>query len=176
MGAMRPLSELVVDLSPEQAESAVARDGMTFKWRERFNPSVVAVPKIQPATNTTRKRKKKKRKGGGYRQPPLDKAWHAAHPTAPQPAIPPVTQISRLLRVQNEHFTVNVLWKKIHGVWSCVEVPPVLRWMKGMTPDEAKLALLRMDATFEWVSTTQNETGTSQPVVAQPTGIDPALS
>lgn len=119
----------------------------------------------------------KKLKRPYYRRP-QDQAWYKAHPEL-APAAPPVRSIpisSKLLRVQTGYFTAGAVWKRIHGIWSCVETAPILKWMRGMDSGQAKLALLKMHATFEWVPNAQVQTGISQPVAEQPTGIDPALS
>ena len=58
----------------------------------------------------------------------------------------------RLLRVQTSYFIAGAVWAKIWGLWSCVETAPILHWMKNMNTNEAKNALLRMGASFQWIS------------------------
>lgn len=55
-----------------------------------------------------------------------------------------------MIIVSNPHFTAAALWAKIGGVWSCTKTAPVLRWMRRMSPDKAKIALLKMDAAWSW--------------------------
>jgi hypothetical protein len=58
---------------------------------------------------------------------------------------------SRLLRVETDYFVAGAVWEKIGGAWSCVHAAPILRWMKGKNSDEAKLALLRMGAKYDFI-------------------------
>ena len=57
----------------------------------------------------------------------------------------------RLLRVVTDYFCAGAVWKKIGGFWECVLTAPILHWMKGMSPLDAKVALLKMGAQFEWL-------------------------
>jgi hypothetical protein len=57
----------------------------------------------------------------------------------------------KLLKVKTEYFSVLALWRKLGGIWSCVMAPPEIRWMKGMSPDRAKLELLKMGADFHFL-------------------------
>jgi hypothetical protein len=52
------------------------------------------------------------------------------------------------LRVQTEFFTAGAVWQKIYGIWSCTSAAPKIRWLQGMNPAQAKLALERMNASF----------------------------
>lgn len=59
---------------------------------------------------------------------------------------------SRILVVSTEFFESESLWEKISGIWSCVKSGPSLRWMKGMNADSAKIALLKMGASWHWTN------------------------
>lgn len=56
----------------------------------------------------------------------------------------------RLLHVTTGYFCAGAVWRKIHGIWSCTEAAPILRWMVGKTVGEAKVALLKMGAEWGW--------------------------
>lgn len=56
-----------------------------------------------------------------------------------------------LLRVETDYFVAGAVYQKIGGAWSCVHAAPILHWLKGMNPDHAKLALLRMNAQYEFL-------------------------
>lgn len=58
----------------------------------------------------------------------------------------------RLLQVSTDYFCAGAVWKKISGIWSCIHAAPIMRWMVGMTGWQAKMALLKMDAKFQWIS------------------------
>lgn len=58
---------------------------------------------------------------------------------------------TKYLHVQTDYFTAQSIWKKIGGVWSCVKADPVLKWMVGMSTDNAKLALIKMNATYNFL-------------------------
>lgn len=62
-----------------------------------------------------------------------------------------VVKSQLLLRVSTEYFVAGSIWQKIGGIWSCLKAAPILRWMVGMNRDRAKLALLKMDAQYEWI-------------------------
>lgn len=72
----------------------------------------------------------------------------ASQLTSSQPTVP----LERLLRVTTDYFCAGAVWKKTAGVWSCVLAAPILKWMVGMNPDSAKIALIKMDAQFLWIS------------------------
>ncbi len=78
-------------------------------------------------------------------------------PLNPQPPI----QI-RLLRVETDYFCAGAVWRKIFNVWSCYKVAPILHWMKRMNPDQAKIALLKMGAKFEWLTPVATATPNSR--------------
>lgn len=56
-----------------------------------------------------------------------------------------------LLKVQTDAFRAGALWEKIYGIWSCTKSARTLSWMKGMNRLDAKLALLRMGASFNFL-------------------------
>lgn len=56
-----------------------------------------------------------------------------------------------LLRVSTNYFVAGAVFEKIWGAWSCTHAAPVIHWMKGMNPYQVKLALIRMQAQWEWL-------------------------
>lgn len=70
-----------------------------------------------------------------------------------------MTTPTRLLRVQTSYFTAGAVWSKIYGVWSCTHAAPILHWMRGLSPGDAKLALLRMNATFDFLPLMDRKNG-----------------
>ncbi len=72
-----------------------------------------------------------------------------ASQVTPSQSKPP---LERLLRVRTDYFCAGAVWRKTAGVWSCILAAPIIKWMIGMNPNTAKLALLKMDAQFEWIS------------------------
>lgn len=74
----------------------------------------------------------------------LDRLQFNSHPQAPPDS-------SRMLYVQTEYFTAGAQWQRIHGIWSCTQAAPIIHWMQGMTPGNAKIQLLKMGARWEWV-------------------------
>lgn len=63
----------------------------------------------------------------------------------------------RLLRVSTQYFTAGAVWQKISGAWSCTHAAPILHWMKGINPDQAKLALLKMGAHYQFLDHHRNQ-------------------
>jgi len=61
----------------------------------------------------------------------------------------------RLLRVTTDYFCAGAVWEKIGPCWSCFRTAPILKWMRGMNPDQAKLALLKMGARYEFLDSNQ---------------------
>lgn len=94
------------------------------------------------------------------RNPNPDAAWLAAHPgrNASSDPKPPRPVKEKLLRVSTGYFVAGSVWRKISNVWSCVKTAPILHWMKGKTPDQVHLILLKMQADYEWVETDQSQT------------------
>jgi len=58
---------------------------------------------------------------------------------------------SLLLRVQTDYFVAGAVWEKIGGVWSCVKAAPIIKWLRGMNPNQAKIALLKMGAHYQFL-------------------------
>lgn len=71
----------------------------------------------------------------------------------------PCREAETVLNVSTEFFTASAKWQKLYGVWSCVCAHPILHWMVGMNQNDAKLALLRMGASYSF-SRPQPITGT----------------
>lgn len=83
--------------------------------------------------------------------------WRRYRKEAGRPIFRPVQErktieAEKVLEVVTDYFSAEAVWKKIYGIWSCVSVAPELRWMKGMGQQEAKLALLKMGASWKWIS------------------------
>ena len=57
----------------------------------------------------------------------------------------------KLLRVESEYFVAGAVFEKIYGIWSCTRSAPIIRWMMGKQPAEIKVALLKMEAQWEWL-------------------------
>jgi hypothetical protein len=84
--------------------------------------------------------------------PNPDKAWHEAHPKWAEPREPkPVQKVTKLLRVCTEYYTAGAVWEKVFGVWSCARTAPILHWMRGKTPAQVHLELIRLGAEFQWL-------------------------
>ncbi len=82
-------------------------------------------------------------------------AWRAAHPEFfrhQEPKLRPAKL--RLLRVCTGFYTAGAVWQKIYGVWSVAETAPILHWMRGKSPAEVHLELLRLGAEFQWLDCT----------------------
>ena len=56
-----------------------------------------------------------------------------------------------LLEVKTDFYQAMAKWKKIYGIWSCVEAGKEVRWMVGMSKEQAQLELLRLGAKWEWL-------------------------
>jgi hypothetical protein len=65
------------------------------------------------------------------------------------PIRPSVTE-SKLLTVTGEFHHGFARWKKIFGVWSCIEADPSLKWMIGKTPAAVHLELIRLEVDYRW--------------------------
>lgn len=64
---------------------------------------------------------------------------------------------SKLLRVETEYFRAGAIWRKIYGIWSCTQAAPKLRWMVGQTISQSKVALLKMGASWQWISLSRHD-------------------
>lgn len=60
--------------------------------------------------------------------------------------------MTRLLRVETEYFVAGAVFAKIGGIWSCTLAAPIIRWMVGKNAGTIKLALLRMNAKWQWMN------------------------
>jgi hypothetical protein len=69
--------------------------------------------------------------------------------------VPDSATPERLLQVSTEYFVAGSVWKKIGGSWSCILAAPIIKWMVGMRPDQAKLSLLKMGADYQFLPATQ---------------------
>lgn len=79
--------------------------------------------------------------------------WTGRHPEFSRRQSKPVygKEIERLLRVKNEYFDCQAIWRKKEGVWTCVSAAPIIRWMVGKTPAEAKIELVKRGCSYEWL-------------------------
>ena len=57
----------------------------------------------------------------------------------------------KLLRVQTDYFVAGAIWEKIGGFWSCTKAAPIIRWMKGQSPEQTARKLLRLSADYQWI-------------------------
>lgn len=69
---------------------------------------------------------------------------HSLQPTKP-------TACQKILKVQTEFFTAVATWRKIGGVWSCIQADTVIQWMKGMNPNQTAAQLLKMGANYQFL-------------------------
>lgn len=58
---------------------------------------------------------------------------------------------ARLLRVSTPYFCAGSTWQQLGGIWSCTFTAPILHWMRGISASQAKLALLKMGADWQWL-------------------------
>lgn len=80
--------------------------------------------------------------------PPMEVEWPQDYKPLVGGLSPTVTL---LMRATNEYFTAGAVWVRRANVWTCTEAAPILRWMKGMNRDQAKIELLRRGCTWEWI-------------------------
>jgi hypothetical protein len=59
--------------------------------------------------------------------------------------------LEKQLKARNEFFVACATWKRVDGLWMCVEAAPSLGWMKKMDPASAKLELAKRGCSWEWV-------------------------
>jgi hypothetical protein len=59
----------------------------------------------------------------------------------------------KLLRVKTGYFQAGAVWRKVYGVWSCVNAARTIRWMVGWPARRVEVALLKMGADWEWEET-----------------------
>lgn len=57
-----------------------------------------------------------------------------------------------LLRVSTDHYVAGAVWERRAGAWTCVRAAPILRWLVGLAPGEARRRLERAGARWEWVN------------------------
>lgn len=55
------------------------------------------------------------------------------------------------LRVTNEFFTAKAEWRRISNVWSCLHADPELKWMIGLTRDQAMIDLLKRGCKWQCI-------------------------
>lgn len=63
-----------------------------------------------------------------------------------QPDLP----ITKLLRVQNDHFTAGAVFEKKGDRWVCIEAAPIIKWMLVIPFEEIKANLLKRGCRWEW--------------------------
>lgn len=106
------------------------QETMRKKWGVKFKPKVKA-----------------RRRGWNVREREEQK-----HPVSGSLVKTPREEtITRLLWVQNKHFTAAAVFRRISGAWSCQHAAPILRWMVGKGMGEIKVELLRLGAKWEWL-------------------------
>lgn len=82
----------------------------------------------------------------------LDQAWYDAHrdrmPNG-RSALP--TDKSMVMQATNEYFCAGAVWERRDGQWSCTQTAPILNWMKGLNPLDAKFELLKRGCTWQFL-------------------------
>jgi hypothetical protein len=73
--------------------------------------------------------------------------WGTPRPENPQY----LSEQTKTLKARNEFFVASALWKRLNGLWICVEASPKLEWMKKLDPGTAKLELARRGCSWEWL-------------------------
>lgn len=68
-------------------------------------------------------------------------------PKAPEYSKP---DVQRILVCWNDYWTAGALWRRKDGVWGCVTAEERLGWMKGKSPEQAKLELARLGCEWKW--------------------------
>lgn len=53
--------------------------------------------------------------------------------------------------METDYFVAGAVWEKIGGAWSCTHAAPILRWMKGRSPQQVSAALLKMGADYQFL-------------------------
>lgn len=61
-----------------------------------------------------------------------------------------VADCERVMRCWNEYWEGSAVWKRKDGIWSCDHCSPIIGWMYGMNPTEAKFELARRGCQWEW--------------------------
>lgn len=74
----------------------------------------------------------------------------------------------RLLRVSCEHFTAGAIWKRTDGIWSCTRTAPIISWMRGMSPADAKFELARRNLDFSFLPLTTDPVRSPQDASSRP--------
>lgn len=95
---------------------------------------------------------KRSSKSRRQNRPPSNRAWLAAHPQGPTSSKPKYLK-SRplLLRCSNEYFCAGAIWVRREGHWVCDKAAPILAWMIGLQPSEAKFGLLKRGCSWSWI-------------------------
>lgn len=66
------------------------------------------------------------------------------------PVLPRESSKVVFLKVRTDFFKAVATWRKCYGLWSCIQTDTSLKWMLGMQPHQAKIALLKMGAEFRF--------------------------
>lgn len=61
---------------------------------------------------------------------------------------------TQLLRVERNGDTAGAVWNRRQHVWRCVRAAPVIQWMVGMNPKEARTRLAAGGWKFYWTRVT----------------------
>lgn len=59
--------------------------------------------------------------------------------------------MERVMRCWNKYWVAGAIWRRKEGIWGCKEAAPIIRWMVGKSPEEAKLELLKRGCEWEWI-------------------------
>lgn len=94
----------------------------------------------------------------------LDQSWYDAHKDrfpSGKPMLPP--NKSLLLYAQNEYFTAGAIWERKDGQWSCTKTAPILNWMRGLNPLDAKFELLKRGCSWQFLTGANSSPGELDP-------------
>lgn len=82
----------------------------------------------------------------------------------------------RLILCSNEFLTAGAVWQRRFGQWFCYKTAPILHWMKGLSPTQAKFEALKRGMSWTWLKPGQ-KTGELDPSGATvgPTGSSASL-
>ena len=70
---------------------------------------------------------------------------------APHPVVQFAPDVERVLRAENEYFCGGAVYAREMGQWGLKTCAPCLSFLRGKTPAEAKVDLIRRGFRWEWV-------------------------
>lgn len=57
----------------------------------------------------------------------------------------------RVLRVSAARFVAGAVWIRTDDGWRCERAAPIIKWMRGMTPEAARKRLNEAGFSWEWI-------------------------